>query len=173
MLFRSGCIIVCEGAGVSLTIRKLAQERGCTVITTPYDTYTTARLINQSMPVSYFMTTDHIVAFSDEDYLDEIREIMASKRHRDFPILNSDGKYLGMISRRNLLGAKGKQIILVDHNEKNQAVEGVESADIREIIDHHRLRTVETMSPVFFRNQPLGCTATRSEERRVGKECGS
>ena len=65
-----------------------------------------------------------------------------------------------MISRRNLLGAKGKQIILVDHNEKNQAVEGVESADIREIIDHHRLRTVETMSPVFFRNQPLGCTAT-------------
>lgn len=156
----AGCIIVCEGAGVSLTIRKLAQERGCTVITTPYDTYTTARLINQSMPVSYFMTTDHIVAFSDEDYLDEIREIMASKRHRDFPILNSDGKYLGMISRRNLLGAKGKQIILVDHNEKNQAVEGVESADIREIIDHHRLRTVETMSPVFFRNQPLGCTAT-------------
>ena len=156
----AGCIIVCEGAGVSLTIRKLAQERGCTVITTPYDTYTTARLINQSMPVSYFMTTDHIVAFSDEEYLDEIREIMASKRHRDFPILNSDGKYLGMISRRNLLGAKGKQIILVDHNEKNQAVEGVESADIREIIDHHRLRTVETMSPVFFRNQPLGCTAT-------------
>ena len=156
----AGCIIVCEGAGVSLTIRKLAQERGYTVITTPYDTYTTARLINQSMPVSYFMTTDHIVAFSDEDYLDEIREIMASKRHRDFPILNSDGKYLGMISRRNLLGAKGKQIILVDHNEKNQAVEGVESADIREIIDHHRLRTVETMSPVFFRNQPLGCTAT-------------
>ncbi|MEY8394691.1 putative manganese-dependent inorganic diphosphatase [Lachnospiraceae bacterium 45-P1] len=156
----AGCIIVCEGAGVSLTIRKLAQERGCTVITTPYDTYTTARLINQSMPVSYFMTTDHIVAFSDEDYLDEIREIMASKRHRDFPILNSDGKYLGMISRRNLLGAKGKQIILVDHNEKNQAVEGVENADIREIIDHHRLRTVETMSPVFFRNQPLGCTAT-------------
>lgn len=156
----AGCIIVCEGAGVSLTIRKLAQERGCTVITTPYDTYTTARLINQSMPVSYFMTTDHIVAFSDEDYLDEIREIMASRRHRDFPILNGDGKYLGMISRRNLLGAKGKQIILVDHNEKNQAVEGVESADIREIIDHHRLRTVETMSPVFFRNQPLGCTAT-------------
>ncbi len=156
----ASCIIVCEGAGVSLTIRKLAQERGCTVITTPYDTYTTARLINQSMPVSYFMTTDHIVAFSDEDYLDDIREIMASKRHRDFPILNNDGKYLGMISRRNLLGAKGKQIILVDHNEKNQAVEGVESADIREIIDHHRLRTVETMSPVFFRNQPLGCTAT-------------
>ena len=154
----AGCIIVCEGAGVSLTIRKLAQERGCAVITTPYDTYTTARLINQSMPISYFMTKENIIEFSEEDYLDDIREIMASKRHRDFPILDSDGKYIGMISRRNLLGAKS--IILVDHNEKSQAVEGMESADIREIIDHHRLGTVETMSPVFFRNQPLGCTAT-------------
>ena len=156
----AGCIIVCEGAGVSLTIRKLAQERGCAVITTPYDTYTTARLINQSMPISYFMTKENIIEFSEEDYLDDIREIMASKRHRDFPIPDSDGKYIGMISRRNLLGAKGKSIILVDHNEKSQAVEGMESADIREIIDHHRLGTVETMSPVFFRNQPLGCTAT-------------
>ena len=156
----AGCIIVCEGAGVSLTIRKLAQERGCAVITTPYDTYTTARLINQSMPISYFMTKENIIEFSEEDYLDDIREIMASKRHRDFPILDSDGKYIGMISRRNLLGAKGKSIILVDHNEMSQAVEGMESADIREIIDHHRLGTVETMSPVFFRNQPLGCTAT-------------
>ena len=156
----AGCIIVCEGAGVSLTIRKLAQERGCTVMTTPYDTYTTARLINQSMPVSHFMTMENVIAFSDEDYLDDIRDIMASKRHRDFPILDGDGKYLGMISRRNLLGAKGKQIILVDHNERSQAVEGMENADIREIIDHHRLGTVETMSPVFFRNQPLGCTAT-------------
>ena len=156
----AGCIIVCEGAGVSLTIRKLAQERGCAVITTPYDTYTTARLINQSMPISYFMTKENIIEFSEEDYLDDIREIMASKRHSDFPILDSDGKYIGMISRRNLLGAKGKSIILVDHNEKSQAVEGMESADIREIIDHHRLGTVETMSPVFFRNQPLGCTAT-------------
>ena len=156
----AGCIIVCEGAGVSLTIRKLAQERGCAVITTPYDTYTTARLINQSMPISYFMTKENIIEFSEDDYLDDIREIMASKRHRDFPILDSDGKYIGMISRRNLLGAKGKSIILVDHNEKSQAVEGMESADIREIIDHHRLGTVETMSPVFFRNQPLGCTAT-------------
>ena len=156
----AGCIIVCEGAGVSLTIRKLAQERGCAVITTPYDTYTTARLINQSMPISYFMTKENVIEFSEEDYLDDIRDIMASKRHRDFPILDSDGKYIGMISRRNLLGAKGKSIILVDHNEKSQAVEGMESADIREIIDHHRLGTVETMSPVFFRNQPLGCTAT-------------
>jgi manganese-dependent inorganic pyrophosphatase len=154
------CIIVCDGAAVSLTIRKLAQERGCTVIRTPYDTYTAARLINQSMPISYFMKTENLITFDETDYIDDIRDVMASKRHRDFPVLGKDGKYKGMISRRNLLGAHGKQIILVDHNEKNQAVEGIENADIQEIIDHHKLGTVETISPVFFRNQPLGCTAT-------------
>jgi len=156
----ASCIIVCEGAAVSLTIRKLAQERGCTVITTPYDTYTAARLINQSMPISYFMKTESLTTFEDRDCIDDIKDVMASKRYRDFPILYKDGSYRGMISRRNLLGAKGKQVILVDHNEKNQAVEGMSEADILEIIDHHRLGTVETISPVFFRNQPLGCTAT-------------
>lgn len=154
------CIIVCEGAGASLTIRKLAEQHGCTVITTAYDTYTTARLINQSMPVSHFMKTEKLITFEEDDYIDEIRDVMASKRHRDFPILDKNGLYKGMISRRNLLGARGKQVILVDHNERSQAVEGIGSADIREIIDHHRLGTVETISPVFFRNQPLGCTAT-------------
>ena len=154
------CIIVCEGAAVSMTIRKLAQERGCTVITTPYDTYTAARLINQSMPISYFMKTENLIPFEDGDFIDDIKDVMASKRHRDFPILDMDGKYRGMISRRNLLGARGKQLVLVDHNEKNQAVDGIENAEILEIIDHHKLGTVETIAPVFFRNQPLGCTAT-------------
>lgn len=156
----ASCIIVCEGAPVSMTIRKLAQERGCTIMTTPYDAFTAARLINQSMPISYFMKTDDLITFEESDYIDDIRDVMVNVRHRDFPILSKDGKYLGMISRRNLLGAKGKQVIMVDHNEKNQAVEGVESSEILEIIDHHKLGAVETMSPVFFRNQPLGCTAT-------------
>ena len=154
------CIIVCEGAGVSMTIKKIAQERGCTIIATTYETYTAARLINQSMPISYFMTREHLITFESDDYIDEIRDVMANKRHRDFPILDKDGRYLGMISRRNLLGAKGKRVVLVDHNEKNQAVAGIENAEIMEIIDHHRLGTIQTMSPVFFRNQPLGCTAT-------------
>lgn len=156
----AACIIVCEGAAVSMTIKKLAQERGCTVITTPYDTYTAARLVNQSMPISFFMKTEGLITFEVEDYIDEIKDVMASKRHRDFPVLDKDGKYKGMISRRNLLGAKGKRLILVDHNERSQAVEGMESAEILEIIDHHRLGTVETIAPVFFRNQPVGCTAT-------------
>lgn len=156
----AACIVVCEGAAVSMTIKKLAQERGCTVITTPYDTYTAARLINQSMPISYFMKTENLITFEETDVIDDIKDVMASKRHRDFPILDKDGKYKGMISRRNLLGAHGKSLILVDHNEKSQAVDGIQNARIWEIIDHHRLGTIETIAPVFFRNQPLGCTAT-------------
>lgn len=156
----AACIIVCEGAAVSMTIKKLAEEHKCTVISSPFDTYTVARLINQSMPIRHFMKTDQLITFSMDDFVEDIREVMASKRHRDFPILDDNGSYRGMISRRNLLGMKRKQVILVDHNERGQAVDGIENAEILEIIDHHRLGTIETMSPVFFRNQPLGCTAT-------------
>ncbi|MBQ7432569.1 MAG: putative manganese-dependent inorganic diphosphatase [Lachnospiraceae bacterium] len=156
----AGCIVVCDGASVSLTIRKLAEQRGCVVICTPFDTFTAARQINQSMPISYFMRTERLQLFDTEDFVDDIREVMAKVRHRDFPILDTNGHYVGMISRRNLLGGTNKRIILVDHNERTQAVKGIESAEILEIIDHHRLGTVETVGPVYFRNQPLGCTAT-------------
>lgn len=157
---KADCIIVCEGAKVSMTIKKLAQENECTVISTPYDTFTAARLLNQSMPIEYFMRSEGLITFQLEDTIDSIKEIMAKKRHRYFPIVDDEGNYAGMISRRNFLDTKPKRVIMVDHNEKNQAVEGIEDANILEIIDHHRLGSMETMSPVFFRNQPLGCTAT-------------
>lgn len=157
---KADCIIVCEGAAVSMTIKKMAEEKGCTVISTPHDTYTVARLINQSMPISYFMRRDHLITFQMDEFTDNIKETMAKKRHRDFPVLDKYGNYIGMISRRNLLNMSLKKLILVDHNEKSQAVDGVESAEILEIIDHHRIGSLETISPVFFRNQPLGCTAT-------------
>ena len=157
---RAGCIIVCEGAKVSMTIKKLAQEHHCVVISTPHDTYTVARLINQSMPVKFFMKSSNLITFHLDDYTDSIKDVMAKKRHRDFPILDKNDRYVGMVSRRNLLGIKRRQLILVDHNEKSQAVDNIESADILEIIDHHRLGSLETMAPVYFRNQPVGCTAT-------------
>lgn len=156
----AGCIIVCEGAKVSLTIRKLAEEHNCVVISTPYDTFTAARLINQSMPIQYFMKSDNLTIFNVSERTEDIKEIMGQKRYRDFPIIDKDENYVGMISRRNLLNLKRKQLILVDHNEESQAVDGIEYAEILEIIDHHRIGSLETMSPVFFRNQPLGCTAT-------------
>ena len=156
----AGCIIVCMGAKVSLTIKKLAEERGCHVISTPYDTFTVARLINQSMQISYFMKSKGLITFHLKDRTEDIKDIMGKKRYRDFPILNKQEEYVGMISRRNLMNAKKKELILVDHNEETQAVNGIEYAEILEIIDHHRLRSLETMGPVFFRNEPVGCTAT-------------
>ena len=156
----AGCIIVCMGAKVSLTIKKLAEERGCHVISTPYDTFTVARLINQSMQISYFMKSKGLITFHLKDRTEDIKDIMGKKRYRDFPILNKQEEYVGMISRRNLMNAKKKELILVDHNEETQAVNGIEYAESLEIIDHHRLRSLETMGPVFFRNEPVGCTAT-------------
>lgn len=156
----ASCIIICEGSTVCTTIRKLAEQKNCKIISTPHDTYTVARLINQSIPISYFMKRNNLITFCTEDFIDDIQEVMAKKRHRDFPIHDREGNHVGMISRRNLLGANKKRMILVDHNERNQAVDGIEEAEILEIIDHHRLGTIETISPVFFRNQPLGCTAT-------------
>lgn len=157
---RASCIIVCEGAPVSKTIQRLAEERVCVVISTPHDTYTVARLINQSMPVKFFMKKDNLKTFHLDDYTDEIKDIMAKKRDRDFPILDKNDRYVGMVSRRNLLGTKRRRVILVDHNEASQAVDNIESAEILEIIDHHRLGSLETMAPVYFRNQPVGCTGT-------------
>lgn len=156
----AGCIIVCEGAKVSITIRKLAEEHNCVVISTPHDTFTAARLINQSMPIQYFMKSENLTIFNVSEKTEDIKEIMGQKRYRDFPIVDKDENYIGMISRRNLLNLKRKRLILVDHNEESQAVDGIEFAEILEIIDHHRIGSLETMSPVFFRNQPLGCTAT-------------
>ena len=147
---KADCIVVCEGAPVSMTIKKLAEERGCTV----------ARLINQSMPIAHFMRTERLVTFRLDEFTETIKDVMAKKRHRDFPILDKYGNYVGMISRRNLLNMSPKKLILVDHNEKSQAVNGIENAEILEIIGKHRLGSLETIAPVYFRNQPLGCTAT-------------
>ena len=156
----AGCIVVCLGTPVSKTIQHLAKDHNCTVIVTPLDTYAVARLINQSMPVEFFMKKENLVTFRRSDYTEEIQEIMSKMRYRDFPVLDKKGRYTGMISRRNLLGVRRRALILVDHNEVAQAVDNVQEAEILEIIDHHRLGSLETMAPVYFRNQPVGCTAT-------------
>ena len=156
----ASCIIIGGGLEVAEEVKKLAEKRDCVIITTPFDTFSVARLINQSMPIKQYMTRRELVTFDIDDYVDDVKEVMSRVRHRDFPVLGSNGNYVGMISRRNLMNMQKKQIILVDHNEKSQAVDGIGEAEILEIIDHHRLGSLETVSPVYFRNQPLGCTST-------------
>lgn len=156
----ASCLVVGLGARVSKSIQKLAADHECVIISSPHDTYTIARLINQSIPIKHLMTKENLVTFTTNDFIDQIKEVMKSSRHRDYPILNKRNKYVGTISRRNLIGNGKKKLILVDHNEKSQAVENIDQAEILEIIDHHRLGSLETMAPVLFRNQPVGCTAT-------------
>ena len=156
----ASCLVICQGAQVSKTIKKLAQERDIVVITTPHDTFTVSRLINQSIPVKYFMDKDGLTIFNTTDYVENIKDIMTKKRTRDFPVVDKEGKFYGFISSRRLMDADKRRVILVDHNEKTQAVDGIDEAEILEIIDHHRLGSLETVGPVYFRNQPVGCTAT-------------
>lgn len=154
------CLIITGGMPVASSIKKQAESNNCAIIISPHDTYMVARLINQSTPISYFMKKSDLTIFNLDDYIDEIREIMVKKRFRNFPVVDSDNNIQGMISRASLINPTRKQVILVDHNERSQAVEGLEESDILEIVDHHRIGDIETGGPVYFRNQPLGCTAT-------------
>ena len=153
-------IIICNGAKVGRTIQRIADETGVAIMTTPVDTYAAGKLISQCAPISYYMTRDDILKFTLVTPVADVLRVMAKVRHRYFPILDEDGKYCGMVSRRNVIALRKRRIILVDHNEATQAVEGFDQAEILEIIDHHRIGSLETSGPVYFRNQPVGCTAT-------------
>ncbi|MGL0835009.1 putative manganese-dependent inorganic diphosphatase [Faecalibacterium duncaniae] len=153
-------LIICNGAKVGRTIQRIADETGVAIMTTPVDTYAAGKLISQCAPISYYMTRDNILKFTLVTPVADVLRVMAKVRHRYFPILDEDGKYCGMVSRRNVIALRKRRIILVDHNEATQAVEGFDQAEILEIIDHHRIGSLETSGPVYFRNQPVGCTAT-------------
>ena len=153
-------IIICNGAKVGRTIQRIAEEMGVAIMSAPVDTYAAGKLISQCAPISYYMTRSDIMKFTLVTPVADVTRVMAKVRHRYFPILDEDGKYCGMISRRNIINLQKRRIILVDHNEATQAVEGFDQAEILEIIDHHRIGSLETSGPVYFRNQPVGCTAT-------------
>lgn len=157
---QASCLIICIGSEVSETILEQAREKGCMVLRTAYDTFITARVLNQSIPIEYFMIRSNLIYFRLDNYVEDIRSIMGKMRHREFPVLDSEGKLAGMLTRHSLLEMDKKKIILVDHNESGQAVDGLQEAEIEEIVDHHKLGFVETLKPVMFRNQPVGCTST-------------
>ena len=153
-------LIICNGAKVGRTIQRIAEELGVAIMSAPVDTYAAGKLISQCAPISYYMTRSDIMKFTLVTPVADVTRVMAKVRHRYFPILDEDGKYCGMVSRRNIINLQKRRIILVDHNEATQAVEGFDQAEILEIIDHHRIGSLETSGPVYFRNQPVGCTAT-------------
>ncbi|MEG6567570.1 putative manganese-dependent inorganic diphosphatase [Thermoanaerobacterium saccharolyticum] len=153
-------IIITGGEDPSNTVIEEAKKFDSTLIVVPCDTFDTIKLINQCLPVSLIMIKDDIVTFKDSDYIDDVRQTMLKYRYRNFPVVDDEGKVLGLLARRHILDYERKKIILVDHNELSQAVDGIEDATILEIIDHHRVGGIETNQPILFRNQPVGCSST-------------
>lgn len=154
------CIVVGLNIQVDEKVRALAREKDIVIIQSPNDTFTISRLINLSVPVSYVMIKENLITFHMDDFTDDIQEVMIKNKHRAFPVVDKKGRCVGTISRRNFLDMHRKKVILVDHNEKDQAADSIEKAEVMEIIDHHKLGSLETMTPISFRNQPVGCTCT-------------
>lgn len=156
-LFKSDvkCVILTDGNKV--TVPK--NFKGV-VLATPYSLFNVIKVISLAVPVGEIMGTKEIVYFNEIDFIDDIRDIMIKWRFRNFPILDKGNNVLGTLERRHLLNVKNKKVILVDHNERTQSVEGLEQAQILEIIDHHRVGDIQTNYPIYFRNEPVGCTST-------------
>ena len=153
-------LIITGNNQVSEKILDLARKHEVTIIKVSPDTFDTVKLLNQSIPLSYVIKKEDIVSFRLTDYIDDVKEVMLKYRYRNFPVLDEEGRVVGLLGRRHILDYERKNVILVDHNEFSQAVEGIEQARILEIIDHHRLGTIETDQPILFRNHPVGSTAT-------------
>lgn len=153
-------MILVGGVDLEEDLKKLAIEKNVSYILTDLDTVGAAKLIPLATSIEKIMKKDSIIAFYEDQEVSEISEIMKSTRFRQYPVLNRKNEVLGSISRFNLLNLNGHDLILVDHNEKTQSIDGIETANVLEIIDHHRVQSVPTNEPIYFRNEPVGSTAT-------------
>ena len=151
------CLIVCQ-AELPDELRRL-QTRTC-IIATPFDAYKAARMVYNAIEVARVCRTEDLEAFHLTDFLDDVKEVVLRSRHRSYPILDENDKVVGTLSRYHLIKPRRKRVVLVDHNEASQSVPGLDQAEILEIIDHHRLADIQTGSPIYFRNEPVGSTAT-------------
>lgn len=141
-------------------VLELAKKRGVAVITTGLSTFMVARILPQAVPVNYVMTKENLVVFHKDDLIDDVREKMSQSRFRSYPVLDNKNQVIGNISRYHLISNLRKKLILVDHNEKNQSIDDIDSAEIIQIVDHHRVANISTSNPIYFRNEPVGSTAT-------------
>lgn len=153
-------MIVTGNTDVDKDIINLAEKNKVTIISTPHDTFTASRLITQSVPIKEVMTHENIVKFSLDDLVDNVREHMSKTRYRSYPVVDHNNRVVGLISRYHLISNIKKKVILVDHNERSQSIDGLEDCEILEIIDHHRVGDVFTGNPIYFRNEPVGSTST-------------
>ena len=152
------CVIVCQSA-IPDAAREITGSNTI-VISTPHEPYRAARMIFQSVPVSFVCRKDDLCAVHLNDYVDDVREVVLNTKHRAYPVLDENDQVVGTLSRVHLLRPRKKRVVLVDHNEVSQSVPGLDQAEIVEIIDHHRLADVQTGNPIYMRNEPVGSTTT-------------
>lgn len=153
-------IIVTGDLNIPHDLVQMALQNKVNIIRTPYNTYHTARNIGLSKFVNYTMKSENLMCFKEDDYLDDCKEDIENSKHSKFPIISVDKKYLGLLSRGHLINPSKKKVILVDHNELGQSANGIEEAEILEVIDHHKIGDIKTAIPISFRNIPLGSTNT-------------
>lgn len=152
------CIVVTQNSRIDAEILEEAKKRGVFILLTPYDAYTIGRLINQCVPIRRIMK-ENPVCFRPMDLLSDIKGIMDEHRYRNYPVVENN-KLVGLVSADEIMLPEREKVILVDHNERGQAIEGIEDAKIVEIIDHHRLGGVQTSEPIYIHQEPVGCTCT-------------
>lgn len=157
---KPACLIVTGGASLPQDLIKRAEENGVNLLVTPFDTYQTSRVLHQSNSVGAMMKANHIMQFTEEDYLDDFAETLHHSKHANFPVVTQAGQYKGMLSRKHLFPSGRKRVVLVDHNEYEQSVKGIEQAEIVMIVDHHKIGNISTMKPIHFRNMKVGSTNT-------------
>ncbi len=149
-----------EGDLLRLKWERRFAEENMVLITTPLDPYSAINKARLSLPVKDVLSDGKLIYFNENAPLDDIRQDMLSSRYRSYPVVDRHNHVLGMVARYHLLQPQRKQVILVDHNERSQAVRGLEQAEVKGIIDHHRLGDIQTNKPILFRNETVGCTAT-------------
>ncbi|WP_288477085.1 putative manganese-dependent inorganic diphosphatase [uncultured Clostridium sp.] len=153
-------MIITGSNALSNELVEKAKANGVTVISTPHDSFTASRLIIQSIPVGFVMAKENLVSFTTDDLVEEVKESMLETRYSSYPVTDPDGRVIGTISRYHLISNFKKKVIQVDHNERGQSVDGLEEAEVLEIIDHHRVADIQTNNPIYFRNEPIGSTSS-------------
>lgn len=151
-------IVITGGSKVSNERFDAARRNGVSMLISPHDSATTAMLSRTSITVEN-MIHDKFLAFQAEEYLADVRGLATASVFQAFPVLDERQRVVGILSKSDLLRKVDRQLILVDHNELSQAVNGAETADIIEVIDHHRVGLM-SRTPILFRNEPVGSTST-------------
>ena len=157
-----GCavIVVAENFVPNSYIIEMAKQMGVTLISTSYNIMKIIQMIYRSIPVELIMTpANKVIRFNKSEYVEDVEREMLKTRHSSYPVVFQK-KILGSVARYNLLKAEKKQFILVDHNEKKQSISDIETANIVEIVDHHRIGDIETDRPIVFRNMIVGSSCT-------------